>query len=103
MGGDAELVAVMCTESLGGIVFFTDPMSAHPHSADIECLNRQANVHNILMCPNPTTAQMVMATLRLALREGLPEIIPSFFTTLKSPSVDTYTKAQEAVLERNIL
>lgn len=99
LGGDAELVAVMCTENLGACVFFQDPMSAHPHVADIECLTRQANVHNIVMMPNPASAYAVMTTLRLALKEGRAELIPSFFQTLVSPSVDEYKMEQAKVLE----
>ena len=102
LGGDAELVSVMVTERLGACVFFTDPMSAHPHSADIECLNRQANVHNIIMCPNPATATTLMSTFRLALNDGLPELIPSFFETLQSPSVAAYKQKQAAVLKGNM-
>lgn len=101
LGGDAELVAVMCTENLGGCVFFQDPMSAHPHSADIECLNRQANVHNVLMMPNPASAFAIMTTLRIALKEGRAELIPSFFSTLESPSVAEYKKRQKKVVEEN--
>merc|ERR1719469_789916 len=84
LGGDAELVAVMCTENLGACVFFQDPMSAHPHISDIECLTRQANVHNIIIMPNPATAFAVMTTFRIALKEGKAQYIPSFFETLVS-------------------
>jgi methylglyoxal synthase len=102
LGGDAELVAVMCVENLGGCVFFQDPMSAHPHSADIECLNRQANVHNVLMMPNPTTAHACMTSLRYALMKGRAERIPSFFRTLESPSVSEYKHRQAEVIKNNI-
>lgn len=101
LGGDAELVAVMCTENLGACVFFQDPMSTHPHAADIECLTRQANVHNIIIMPNPSSAYAVMTTLRIALERGKAELIPSFFETLKSPSVAEYKKAQAQVLASN--
>lgn len=101
LGGDAELVAVMCTENLGGCVFFQDPMSAHPHTADIECLCRQANVHNVLMMPNPATAFAIMTTFRIALKEGRSEFIPSFFQTLESPSVAEYKVRQSKVVEDN--
>jgi hypothetical protein len=36
---------------------------------------------------NPTTALMVMHTLRLALKEGKGELIPSFFVPLQHPLV----------------
>lgn len=101
LGGDAELVAVMCTENLGGCVFFQDPMSAHPHAADIECLARQANVHNVLMMPNPATAYACMEAMRIALRDGRAEMIPSFFRTLESPSVAEYKIRQARVVEKN--
>jgi len=102
LGGAAELVSIMCTENLGACIFFQDPMSAHPHGADIECLTRQANVHNIIMMPNPSSAYACMTTLRLALKGGRAELIPSFFETLVSPSVDEYKKDQARVLASNM-
>jgi methylglyoxal synthase len=98
LGGDAELVALMCAGELGGVIFFQDPMSSHPHQADIDCLCRQAVVHNTMMASNPTSALMMMTTLRCALKENMPELIPSFFCTLQSPSVSEYTKQQNKVI-----
>jgi len=98
LGGDAELVQTMCMEELGGCIFFQDPMSTHPHNADIVCLTRQANVHNIIMMPNPASAYTCAAAFRLALKEGKAELIPSFFETLQSPSVEEYKKEQAEVL-----
>ena len=68
LGGDAQLVAMAVTGHLAGCIFFIDPMDAHPHSADIECLVRQGNVHNILMMNNPTTAHICLNSLRVALK-----------------------------------
>lgn len=102
LGGDAELVAVMCQQDLGGVFFFQDPMDQHPHQADIDCLNRQAVVHNVLMCHNPTSAHASCYTLRLALSQGRPDLIPSFFLTAMSPSVTEYKNRQNAVLQANM-
>ena len=102
LGGDAQLVAMAVTSQLGGCIFFIDPMDAHPHSADIECLVRQGNVHNILMMNNPSTAHVCMNTLRVALKMGRMEMAPSFFFDLESPSVDAYKKRQKTVLESTI-
>ena len=104
LGGDAELVAQMCSEGLGAVFFFQDPMDAHPHSADIECLNRQAGkrmIHNIMVCCNPTSAHAMSFVLREALKMGEASLIPSFFFTLESPSVKEYKKRQAAVLIQN--
>eukprot|EP01083_Nonionella_stella_P204916 746666_1 len=99
LGGDAELVALMCSGGLGGMLFFQDPMSAHPHQSDIDCLCRQALVHNVMSCNTPTSAYMLMNTLRIALQgQGRPELIPSFFFTLQSPSVVAYKLAQKKVI-----
>jgi methylglyoxal synthase len=101
LGGDAELVAQMCSADMGAIFFFQDPMDSHPHSADIECLNRQTNVHNIMACTNPTSAHAATFALRQALMTGDTSIVPSFFTTCVSPSVKEYKKRQAAVLVQN--
>mmetsp|Transcript_25318 Transcript_25318/g.37468 ORF Transcript_25318/g.37468 Transcript_25318/m.37468 type:complete len:96 (+) Transcript_25318:85-372(+) len=89
----------MCTGGLGGMLFFQDPMSAHPHQSDIDCLCRQALVRNVMSCNTPTSAYMLINTLRTALHgEGRPELIPSHFFTLQSPSVVAYKLAQSRVI-----
>ncbi|GFH48557.1 hypothetical protein CTEN210_05033 [Chaetoceros tenuissimus] len=100
LGGDAELVALMCSGGLGGMLFFQDPMDAHPHQADIDCLVRQALVHNTMMANTPATALMMMTVFREALKgSGKPELIPSFFFTLESPSVAAYKVGQKKVID----
>lgn len=102
LGGDAQLVAMAVTGQLGGCIFFIDPMDSHPHSADIECLVRQGNVHNILMMNNPTTAHICLNSLRVALKMGRMEMMPSFFFDLESPSVEAYKMRQNEVLKATI-
>lgn len=94
LGGDAQLVAMAVTGELGGCIFFIDPMDAHPHSADIDCLVRQGNVHNILMMNNPCSAHVCMNTCRVAMKMGRMEMMPSFFFDLESPSVEAYKVRQ---------
>jgi methylglyoxal synthase len=99
LGGDAELVAQMCCGRLGGMLFFKDPMDSHPHQCDIDCLCRQAEVHNTMMATTATTALMLVHTLRDALKgAGRPELIPSFFFSLQSPSVTAYKANQKKVI-----
>jgi len=100
LGGDAQLVAQICSGSIGGIIFFQDPMESHAHNADIECLNRQALIHNVMITHNPTSALMMMTVLRTALREGKADLIPSFFFSLESPSVYRYKHNQEGVIQQ---
>lgn len=104
LGGDAQIAALMCMEDLGGIIFFVDPLSAHPHQADIDSLLRLANCGNIIVCPNPASASSMMHTLRCALQKGEQArgMIPSFFETLESPAVEEY-KHQQAVALANVI
>jgi len=100
LGGDAELVAYMVSGKIGGIFFFQDPMNAHPHRADIDCLVRQALVHNVMMAETPSSALMICQCLRTALiGKGKPELIPSFFFSLQSPTVEAYKKQQKSVVD----
>lgn len=70
LGGDAQIAALMCMDDLGALIFFQDPLSAHPHQADIDSLNRLANCGNIIVCSNPTSAMSMMHTLKCALEKG---------------------------------
>ena len=88
----------MCMEDLGALIFFVDPLSAHPHQADIDSLLRLANCGNVIICPNPTSAMSMMHTLRCALEKGSRGMIPSFFRTLESPAVAEYKAQQELAL-----
>lgn len=79
---NADLVALMATGKLGGILFFQDPINANPHphaQKDIRCLTRQAKVHNTVIATTPTTAMAKIQVFRMALKgEGMAELIPSF-------------------------
>jgi len=102
LGGDAQLAALLCLEDVGAIMFFMDPLSPHPHQADIDSLVRLSNVHNVILCTNPTTAIGTMWMLRQELIKNRTEMFPSFFETLESPSVPEYKAAQEKTLESAI-
>ncbi len=102
LGGDAQIAALMCMEDLGGMIFFVDPLSAHPHQADIDSLQRLANCGNIIVCCNPASASSMMHTLRASLLKGSRGMIPSFFETLESPAVEEY-KHQQAVALANVI
>eukprot|EP00585_Thalassiosira_rotula_P010092 CAMPEP_0196137406 /NCGR_PEP_ID=MMETSP0910-20130528/5398_1 /TAXON_ID=49265 /ORGANISM="Thalassiosira rotula, Strain GSO102" /LENGTH=312 /DNA_ID=CAMNT_0041397855 /DNA_START=553 /DNA_END=1491 /DNA_ORIENTATION=- len=100
LGGDAQIAALMCVEDLGGMIFFVDPLSAHPHQADIDSLLRLANCGNVFVCTNPTSAMSMMHTLRRSLEDGCSAAIPSFFKTLESPAVVEYKHQQELALSK---
>mmetsp|Transcript_15683 Transcript_15683/g.22836 ORF Transcript_15683/g.22836 Transcript_15683/m.22836 type:complete len:155 (-) Transcript_15683:227-691(-) len=51
------------------------------------------------MMNNPTTAHICLNSLRVALKMGRMEMMPSFFFDLESPSVEAYKMRQNQVLE----
>ena len=53
----------MVLEDLGGIIFFTDPLTAHPHADDIATLLRMADMNNVMHATNPTTALALVPVL----------------------------------------
>jgi hypothetical protein len=92
---------MMASGELGGILFFQDPMTSHPHQCDIDCLVHQALLRNTAMASTPTSAMAIMAeAFKMALvEEGRPGIIPSFFFTLQSPAVEAYKNGQNIAIE----
>lgn len=99
LGGDAQLAALMVMEDVGGVIFFVDPLTAHPHQADIDSLIRLTNVNNIMLVTNPATGTSMMYLLKCALENKRKEMMPSFFYTLESPAVEDYKKQQKAALQ----
>ena len=89
---------MLCKEQLGGVIFFQDPLESHAHSGDIESLLRNVKIYNIMHASTTTSATMMMHALRHGLEQGMPELLPSFFTTLQCPSVARYRQAQERVI-----
>ena len=59
----------MVLQDLGGIIFFTDPLTAHPHAEDIATLLRMADMNNVMHATNPITAVALVPVLR-AVAEG---------------------------------
>jgi len=75
-GGDAQLAAEIAAGRIGCLIFFVDPLSAHPHNADVQCLLRLARVHEILLATNEMTAYCIVEALRASLT-GIAEAMNS--------------------------
>ena len=63
LGGDQQIGALAAEKKLNGIIFFIDPMTAHPHDVDVKALIRLAIVHQIPMALNQATADAVIRHL----------------------------------------
>lgn len=62
LGGDQQIGARIVEGSIDLLVFFWDPMAAHPHSADVLALQRLATLRNIPTAYNAVTAQYLVTS-----------------------------------------
>ena len=61
LGGDAQIAARVAEGEVDGVVFFVDPLNAHPHDPDIQGLLRVCNVHNVPLATNVATADLIVS------------------------------------------
>jgi methylglyoxal synthase len=63
LGGDAQIAAEVASGLVYAVFFLVDPLSAVAHGADIQCLLRLCNVHDVAVATNLSTAELVMRGL----------------------------------------
>ncbi|MDB6176212.1 methylglyoxal synthase [Paracoccus sp. Z330] len=61
LGGDQQIGAMIALNQIDLLVFFTDPMTPHPHDVDVKALTRLAIVYDIPMACSVATADLIMA------------------------------------------
>ncbi len=60
MGGDQQIGALIAEEMLDLLIFFTDPLSPHPHDVDVKALTRLATVYDVPFACSPKIANLVV-------------------------------------------
>ena len=63
VGGDAQIAAAVATEQVQAVLFFVDPLHAHPHEPDIQGLLRVCNVHDTPVTTNVRAAELLLRSL----------------------------------------
>lgn len=64
LGGDQQMGALISQGGLDILVFFVDPLTAHPHDSDIKALLRLCAAYNTVLAITPSTADYVIASPR---------------------------------------
>ena len=73
------------------VVFFIDPLTSHPHQADIDSLCRLCLVHDVPIMHNRSSAIPLMLMLKTALETpGMAESVVSFFCVVSRRLSLTY-------------
>ncbi len=83
LGGDQEIGAMIAAGNISAIIFFRDPLSAHPYHADLEALGRLADVYQVPFATNPATAEVILTHLK-----------KDSSVTFQNPSFSAYNKEQ---------
>lgn len=60
LGGDQQIGAMIADGQIDLLIFFTDPLSPHPHDVDVKALTRLATVYDIPMACSPATANLII-------------------------------------------
>ena len=90
LGGDQAVGTLISTRNICGVIFFRDPLSAHPHHADIEALGRLCDVYQIPFATNPQSSEAILDYLLSGKAER--ELIPNHV-------LEAYVQGQNKVVE----
>jgi methylglyoxal synthase len=62
-GGDLQIGARIVDGFIDAVIFFRDPLTAHPHEPDIQAVLKVCDVHDIPLATNPASANLLLRGL----------------------------------------
>ena len=90
LGGDQAVGTLISTKNICGVIFFRDPLSSHPHHADIEALGSLCDVYQVPFATNPQSDEAILDYLLSG--KYAQELIPNYV-------LEAYVQGQKKVVE----
>jgi methylglyoxal synthase len=59
-GGDLEIGARIVQGDIKAVIFFRDPLTAHPHEPDIQAVLKVCDVHDVPLATNRASAEILL-------------------------------------------
>lgn len=59
-GGDLEIGAMIVHGDVDAVLFFRDPLTAHPHEPDIQAVMKVCDVHDVPIATNRASAEILL-------------------------------------------
>lgn len=67
-GGDLQIDARIVEGRINGVIFFRDPLTAHPHEPDIQAVLKVCDVNDVPLATNRASALLLIRSLHDELR-----------------------------------
>ena len=86
LGGDQQIGAKIVEGSIDMVIFFSDPLAAQPHDPDVKALLRIAQVYDIPIANNVSTADFIVHSSLM--NEEYVHIVENFANTVQTRATE---------------